>query len=138
MNFVKHILKPMFSDDNIWIFRVEYIVAYYTFRALQRLKNYAENNTDIPADISELEDVIRGSDELFQTKFRNCMMHYGLDNQNVLSEEHIEKSFYGMIETCFDGMDFKSYREKILAFSNRIITYLESKFDSNSLELEEL
>ena len=138
MNFVKHILKPMLTDDNSWAFRVEYIVTYYTYRALQRLKNYAENNADIPADTAELEDILLGSEGLFETKFRNCMMHYGLDNQGVLSEEFIEKPFYGMIETCFNGMDFESYREKLHTFSESIITYLESKFDSNPLELEEL
>lgn len=137
MNFVKHILRPMFADNNTWVFRDEYIVTYYTYRALLRLKNYAENNDDVSVDINELETVFYDADSLFQSKFRNCMMHYGLENQGVLSEEHLEKPFYGMIETCFDGKDFKSYKCDLIAFSNRIISYLESKFDSNTLILQE-
>lgn len=31
MNFVKYILRPLFQDGNIWIFRIEYIVSYYTY-----------------------------------------------------------------------------------------------------------
>lgn len=38
MNFVKHILRPLFQDGNIWIFRIEYIVSYYTLRALERFE----------------------------------------------------------------------------------------------------
>lgn len=37
INFVKYILRPLFPDGNTWTFRVEYIVTYYTLRALLRL-----------------------------------------------------------------------------------------------------
>ena len=50
MNFVKYILRPLFQDGNIWIFRIEYIVSYYTLRAFERLKNYCENNKDITVE----------------------------------------------------------------------------------------
>lgn len=138
MNFVKHILKPMFSDGNAWVFRVEYIVTYYTYRALIRLKNYAENNGDISIDTAELNEKLIGAESLFQSKFRNCMMHYGLENQNVLSEEYIEKPFYGMLETCFEGKDFNTYRNELRIFADHIIDFLESKFDAGILELHEL
>lgn len=45
MNFVKHILRPLFDDSNMWLFRVEYIVTYYTYRAIQRLKNYCDTSS---------------------------------------------------------------------------------------------
>lgn len=138
MNFVKYILKPMFCDGNTWVFRVEYIVTYYTYRALLRLRNYAENNNDIPINIAELNAILRDSDVIFQSKFRNCMMHYGLANQGVLSEEHIEKPFYGIVETCFEGKDFDAYRDELRDFADRIINYLESKFDPSALKLHEL
>ncbi|MBQ8616828.1 MAG: hypothetical protein IJ418_04870, partial [Clostridia bacterium] len=71
MNFVKHILRPLFPDGNTWAFRVEYIVTYYTFRALQRLKNYCENNDDVVADIEGISEIESAANELFQSKFRN-------------------------------------------------------------------
>ena len=55
MNFVKHILRPLFDDSNMWVFRVEYIVTYYTYRAIQRLKNYCDNNIDLCIDLGGLQ-----------------------------------------------------------------------------------
>lgn len=80
MNFVKHILRPLFQDGNIWIFRIEYIVSYYTLRALERLKNYCENNKDIIVENEKIYDILKCGELLFTTKLRNCMMHYNLEN----------------------------------------------------------
>lgn len=138
MNFVKHILRPLLPEGNTWAFRVEYIVTYYTFRALQRLKNYCENNDDVVADtqgISEIEDAASG---LFLSKFRNCMMHYNLENQGVLSLEHIEQPFYGIIENCFEGKVYQTHLASIHDLSERIIRYLEKHFNCTGIELQQL
>lgn len=94
MNFVKYILRKLFVDDNKWVFRVEYIVTYYTYRALQRLKNYCENNGDIKFDFETASDIFIKGEILFQSNLRNCMMHYGLENRNVLSYKYIQKTFW--------------------------------------------
>lgn len=138
MNFVKHILRALFSDGNTWTFRLEYIVTYYTLRALQRLKNYSENNADIVVDTREIDEILNSGDGLFQSKFRNCMMHYDLKDQGVLSLEHIEKPFYGIIETCFDGIDYQTYLTSLREVSDMIITYLEKQFNCANVELEQL
>lgn len=138
MNFVKHILRTLFSDDNTWVFRVEYIVTYYTLRALQRLKNYSENNTDIAVDTPEIDETLNRGDGLFQSKFRNCMMHYDLMGQGVLSLEHIEKPFFGIIETCFEGIDYQAYLTSLREVSDMIIAYLEKQFNCANVELERL
>lgn len=138
MNFVKHILRPLFPDGNTWAFRVEYIVTYYTFRALQRLRNYCENNDDVAIDSNGIEEIEGAGNELFQSKFRNCMMHYSLENQGVLSLEHIEKPFFGIIETCFEGKDYQTYLALLHKLSDRIIGYLEKHFNCNSIELKQL
>lgn len=136
MNFVKHILRPLFPDGNTWVFRVEYVVTYYTFRALQRLRSYCENNDDIGADTKGIREIEGAGNELFQTKFRNCMMHYGLENQGVLSLEHIEQPFFGIIETCFEGKDYQTYLASLHSLSDRIIGYLEKHFNCSSVELK--
>lgn len=138
MNFVKHILRPLFSDGNTWVFRVEYIVAYYTFRALLRLKNYCENNDDIVADINEIKELEMAESDMFQSKFRNCMMHYGLENQNVLSFEYIERPFFGIIENCFNGTDYQTCLKSLHSLSDRIINFLEKHFNCSDIKLKTL
>lgn len=136
MNFVKYILRPLFPDGNAWTFRVEYIVTYYTFRALLRLKNYCENNDDIMADINGIKELEMAESDMFQSKLRNCMMHYGLENQDVLSLEYIDHPFFGIIENCFGGTDYRSYLSSLHNLSDRIIGFLERHFNCSDIKLK--
>ena len=138
MNFLKYILRGLFKEGNTWIFRTEYIVTYYTFRALQRLKNYCENNSDITIDSVEIERILKIGEPLFQSKLRNCMMHYDLKNQGVISTENVNKHFYGIIETCFPDMDYYTYLGKLRELSDEIIAFLEKRFDFSKVTLQEL
>ena len=138
MNFVKHILRSLFPDGNTWVFRVEYVVTYYTFRALQRLKNYCENNADIVVDTNEMDETLSKGNDLFQSQFRNCMMHYNLENQGALSLEHIEQPFFGIVENCFAGRDYRTYLASLHSLSERIICYLEKQFNCAGIKLKRL
>ena len=71
MNFVKHILRPLFDDGNMWVFRVEYIVTYYTYRAIERLKHYCDNNIDLCIDLGGVTETLGSAKKLFQSKFRH-------------------------------------------------------------------
>lgn len=136
MNFVKYILRPLFLDGNIWVFRVEYIVSYYTLRALERLKNYTENNKDITIESKEIYDILKLGKVLFKTKVRNCMMHYNLENAGVISFENIDKPFYGIIEKCFNGKSYQEYLIELHGLSNMIIDFLNNQFDFSNVKLE--
>lgn len=138
MNFVKYILRPLFQDGNIWTFRVEYIVSYYTLRALERLKNYTENNKDITIETKEIHDILKQGELLFTTKLRNCMMHYNLENAGVISFENIDKPFYGIIENCFDGKSYQEYLIELHGLSDMIIDFLNNQFDFSDVKLERL
>lgn len=138
MNFIKYILRELFAEGNTWIFRVEYIVTYYIFRALKRLKNYCENNSDTTIDGAYIDRLLKIGEPMFQSKFRNCMMHYSLEGKGVLSLQYIEQPFYGMIETCFNGMDYYSYLNNLRELSNKITSYLESRFNFSNIELQDL
>lgn len=138
MNFVKYILRPLFPDGNIWAFRVEYIVSYYTLRALERLKNYSENNKDIIIETKEIYDILKQGELLFTTKLRNCMMHYNLENAGVISFENIDKPFYGIIENCFDGKSYQEYLIELHGLSDTIINFLNNQFDFSDVKLERL
>lgn len=137
VNFVRQILRTLFSDESTWLFRVEYVVTYYTFRALQRLKNYCENNDDVAADLKSIVEILDAGGPLFQTKFRNCMMHYSLEGEGVLSLEYIDQPFYGMVETCFNGTQYHSYLTKLRELSDQMASYLESRFDFSNITLKE-
>lgn len=138
MNFVKHILKPLFINGNKWIFRIEYIVSYYTMRALERFKNYCENNHYAFMDMEEITRILAHGEKIFQTKLRNCMMHYNLQNAEVITFENVDKPFYGIIENCFNGMSYQDYTVLLHDFSDMIIEYLEKKFDFSGVNLEKL
>ena len=138
MNFVKHIIRPLLPEGNTWAGRVEYIVTYYTFRALQRLKNYCKNNDDVVADTEGISEIEDAADGLFQSKFRNCMMHYDLENQGVLTLEYIDQPFYGIVENCFDGKGYQTYLDLIHDLSDQIISYLEKHFCCAGIELKQL
>jgi len=138
MNFVKYMLRPLFVDGNIWSFRVEYIVSYYTLRALERLKNYCESNKNISFETKEIADILKQGNEIFKSKLRNCMMHYNLENAEVISFENIDKPLYGIIENCFEGMSYQEYLELLHKLSDEIVRYLENRFDFSDIELEKL
>lgn len=138
MNFVKYILRPLFEESNTWVFRIEYVVTYYTFCALKRLKNYCDNNEDVEVDKKNIEKILCIGEKLFQSKFRNCMMHYNLEGKDVLSINNIEKMFFGIVEKCFDGMDYYSYLKQLRALSDDIITFLEKRFNFESVNLKQL
>ena len=109
------------------MFRVEYIVIYYAYRSIQRIKNYCESNMDLSIDLKEFTEVLDLGDGLFQSKFRNCMMHYGIEDQGVISIENIEKPFYGIVETCYDGKDYNSLLNDLRNMADKILMILESK-----------
>lgn len=138
MNFVKYILRPLFEEPNTWVFRIEYVVTYYTYRAFQRLKNYSDNNDGIEVDKKSIENILSIGEKLFQSKFRNCMMHYNLEDQDVLSIKNIDRIFFGIVENCFDGMDYYSYLKQLRELSDDIITFLEKRFDFESIILKQL
>ena len=118
--------------------RVEYIVSYYTLRALERLKNYCENNKDITIDTKEINNILNKGELLFVTKLRNCMMHYNLENAGVITIENIYKPFYGIIENCFDGMGYQEYLIELHGLSDMIIKFLNNQFDFSNVTLKNL
>ena len=138
MNFVKYILRPLFIDGNIWIFRVEYVVSYYTLRALERFKNYCESNKHKHVETEELIEILKEGEKIFKTQLRNCMMHYDLKGSGVITFENIDKPFYGIIEMCFDGISYQDYLAELHNLYGKIINYLEKQFDFSNVKLEKL
>lgn len=138
MNFVKHILRPLLTDGNAWIFRIEYVTSYYTLRALERFKNFCEFNGCTFVDMTGIIELLAQKEKLFQTKLRNCMMHYNLENAGVITIENVDKPFYGIIENCFNGMSYQDYTILLHNLSDKIIEYLKKRFDFTGINLKKL
>lgn len=138
MNFVKYIIRSLFKEGNNWVFRIEYIVSYYTLRALERYKNYCENNCYTFVDMKRIVKILECGEKLFQTKLRNCMMHYDLENAGVITLENVKKPFYGIVENCFGGLSYQDYTTSLHDLSDAIIEFLEEQFDFSKVVLKEL
>lgn len=138
MNFVKHVLRTLIIDGNTWLFRVEYIVSYYTLRALERFKNHYENNKGRCVKTEELIKIINEGETIFKTKLRNCMMHYSVEGLDVFTFKDMDKPFYGIIENCFDGMSYQEYLVALHTLSDKIINYLDNQFNFSFVKLKRL
>lgn len=117
---------------------IKYFVSYYTLRALERLKNYCENNKDITVENEKICDILKRGELLFTTKLRNCMMHYNLENAGVMSIENIDKPFWEIIENCFNGKSYKEYLIELHGLSDIIINFLNSQFDFSDVKIRKL
>lgn len=143
INFIKYVLEPLFSGKNVWMLRIKYIVIYHTYLGMGRLKAYIENNRAGMIDLIDSIDVLlQNGDGLFTSKFRNCMMHYNLENNGefAISDVNFDenKLFYGLIEECFKGESYISYFNRISWFGDQIEEYLSQHFDFDVVCLKEL
>ena len=71
--------------------------------------------------------------KLFSSSFRNCMMHYDLIDKDdcpvVLREWYDpEKPLYGLVESCYGGMNFNQYYDRLYKVSQELEEYLLSYF----------
>lgn len=138
MNFIKYILRPLLDEHNYWIFRIEYIVAYYTWKALQRLKNHCEINHKVNINLDPFDILNDRANFIFNSKFRNCMMHYNLEGYNLISIENIDKPFYGIVENCFDGMNYFDFINELRTFSDDFASLLEKRLNIDNIVLMHL
>ncbi len=123
IGFVRHILRPMLPQNNLWVFRVEYIVSHYAWSGLKKIKQHYDNEDANPHKLTnDINLVIAKGADLFPSAFRNCMMHYDLyDNEiaTIFQENYnFQEPFYGLIESCFEG---RSYNEIILSLEQYIL-----------------
>jgi hypothetical protein len=121
----------MLPKDNLWAFRIEYIVAHYAWSGLKTIQqHYISNNSKGSNPIHDIDSLLVAGRNLFPSSFRNCMMHYGLKNdlKNVIQEKNfdMQKPFFGLVESCFDG---KSYDQFVLEL-NKYLMMLEEWLSS--------
>ena len=120
VNFVGYELPKYIDSKNPWLLRIKYITAYYVNESLKHLVKM-----EVPYKSSLLEEVENRA--LFNSSFRSCMIHYGFYNKGVcaVKDEHLQGNpFFGLIESCFEGISPEDYQQsldkKILRLSKNI------------------
>lgn len=125
VGFVNNFLAAILPDDNLWLFRIRYIVAYYVLLGIEKLSDYLERKYGVKdVFVQQSRQFVDERFSLFQSSFRNCMMHYDLwqNGTEVIKSEccDLQKPFYGLVESCFDGCSFLQYKEKIILFMEQL------------------
>ncbi|OAM70873.1 hypothetical protein CYJ29_08180 [Aerococcus loyolae] len=83
LGFTNNYLLRYLNVDNNWVFRILYVNVHNVFIALNRFEGYLQQNDKDRIDLSQLNSLLNyGKKEIISTKFRNCMMHYGLIDKN--------------------------------------------------------
>lgn len=144
LGFVSYVLEKVVGRNNPWLFRTKYLVTYYSFLGLHKLKQHLENETLYDAGdlIKAITRVVDSKDKLFLSKFRNCMMHYDLvaDGSFAISDAHFDnkKPLYGLVEDCFNGLSYDDFFDLITALSKEIEDFLVSQFNYSCLRIMKL
>lgn len=134
VNFARFIIGEIASADNPWRLRSQYISMYYAYK---KILSIAEKTADETIKTELSICLLKTEKNLINPGFRNCMMHYSFTNKNsyLISDTHlsITKPFYGLVETCFDGMDTselsKSVNSTLQIFSDSLTSLC--KINSN-------
>lgn len=143
MNFVKYMIGQILPHDNLWVFRLKYITMHNVWQGLTRLKAHVDNTESVDLVLSQkLSSVTEDLNRMFPSDFRNCMMHYDMKNagEMQIKEEffNLDKPLYGLVESCFDGLSFEVYAEKIDTYQNSVECFLKGMFDFSKLTFTEL
>lgn len=143
LGFVHYCLASIVDMNNPWLLRVEYIVTYSSYQGLKSLKNHFDNAKGANKTLlSQIEKIISDGDWLFDSVFRNCMMHYELvDNEHFcVSDDFFDanKHYYGLIEERFHGMSHKEYFDALTSYGVRIESFLETQFDIEHTKVKKL
>lgn len=140
IGFVNNLLVPVFEDKNVWILRIMYITAHNTWLGINKVMQHSKQNCQSRIKIPDFVGCVGEDIKFFSSPFRNCMMHYDLVDKNdcpvVLQEWYDpEKPLYGLVESCYGGMHFNQYYDKLYKLSKDIEKYLLSYFtiDQNDI-----
>lgn len=133
IGFVNNVLVPVIRGKKVWLLRIIYITAHNTWLGLKKISQHLEQNKKSGMNLSDFCRYVEGDIKLFSSSFRNCMMHYDLVDKNncpvILPGCYdIDKPLYGLVESCYDGMDYIEFYYKIYELSQDIEKYLASFF----------
>ena len=127
IGFINNTLSKILPQENLWLLRLRYIACYYCICGLNKLA------TKVDATVGEeIRALIDGSADCFDSRFRGCMMHYSFTDKQgfCIDEKYFDMNIplYGLIETCFNGLAFDEYNNKLISLCTDIETLLKRQF----------
>lgn len=142
LNFVNFCIEPILPESNTWKLRIKYISVYYALKGFLRIVNHMNQNGISNDFTKKAEEIINSGNNLFDSSFRNCMMHYNLNNHGsfAISKNYYsaEKPFFGLIESCFEGLSYKEYYCKLSSFGRKISDFIAESFYIYETKLQKL
>lgn len=130
MNFLLYVLNNYEKDDYGWWLKINYIVYYYSIHKLTDLHEHFVQNKLMTQNISDyLNEINIKNAKFMNSTFRNCMMHSSLADKNgnsIISSSNLDraKPLLGLVETCFDGMNYKDLKDSVILEMKRISNIL--------------
>ena len=140
---VKYLFSEILSSDNLWLFRLKFIVVYYLLKTLDNIRimdkeGLFENQNDNGVIIN----LLKTKEQIVNPDFRSCMMHYKLNNNGVdlINPQFFNDNLplYGLVESCYNGMSFSDLTEKIDNALNIIEQFLIQFFSINEKDISKL
>jgi len=142
INFVRFVLDEVLTRDNTYLFRVKYISFYYTCKSIQKILEFLKRKGMDDSIFIELEELVKGSQYLLDSEFRNCMMHYSFKNKEkyLIDDSRLDINIllYGLVETRFEGMGFYDLNDKVTTHINAFSDSIEKILDISTSGLKNL
>ena len=113
---------------------------YYLLKTLDNIRimdkeGLFENQNDNGVIIN----LLKTKEQIVNPDFRSCMMHYKLNNYGVdlINPQFFNDNlpFFGLVESCYNGMSFSDLTEKIDNALNIIEQFLIQFFSINEKDI---
>ncbi len=132
INFLRYVIMNIADYTNPWRLRVMYITLYYAVKSIDKLVFILDANNKEKELAMELKNFISFKEGIFDSVFRNCMMHYGFfDNgKSAINDEYLDVQipFGGLIESRFNGYNYSKYsnllNDKVIKLSDDLTAIL--------------
>ena len=141
-NFFVYTYNKIVQKDFGYNLRIKFICCYYVVGGLDKLRKHIKNNNQMGKKIIQIFERLQLDDmSLFSPDFRNCMMHYSFRDNDGYSlindiEYDIDKLFFGLIESCYNGMSYDDFKIKIDKKLKDISEILEEWLDIQMDDME--
>lgn len=144
MNFLLYVLNNYEKDDYGWWLKINYATYYYSIHKLQDLQQHLIQNKLITSEIADyFEEIDIENAQYLNGKFRNYIMHSKLidkDGNIMIDLETVDKTkpFFGLVETCFNGLSYQDLKLAITSEMVRISDILSRWLNIDSLHFKPL
>lgn len=128
----KYVVRKILGDHDQWGYRCEYVIYHNIWTGLRIIEAHIQQDKTVDIETASLLKLVDEGRIYFRSSFRNCMMHYDLvkNEEPCILEEYYKPDipFYGLVESCFDGMSAGEYYAKLRDYMDSVETYLNGWF----------